>query len=263
VGDRLIVLVLTGIVCALFARGFVRLRRRGRGDHASYRRALLFAAAVGIGLAAVYSPLDHLGEEKLLSAHMLQHLLLGDLVPVLVVLSLRGPLSLALLPGRALAVLRPLGFLLRPSFAFAVWASALALWHVPTLYDAVLERHLLHDLEHTTFFLGGVLVWMQLLGPARRGTLTPGRRLAYALALFVCTQALANVLVFSYRPLYPSYAEVTGRPFGLSAVGDQDLAALVMTLEQLATIGVFAWLTVRGLIRRTAVDPRSRHPLAV
>ena len=257
------ILVLTVVATALVARAFVRLRRRGRADHASLARVALYVAAVAVGLAAVFSPLDELGEEKLLSAHMLQHVLLGDLVPLLLVLALRGPLSLAVLPARVLSALRPLAVLLRPSVAFCFWASALALWHVPALYDSVLERPFLHEVEHATFFVGGVLVWSQLVGPQRRGSLGAGRRLAYALVLFVCTQSLANVLVFSYRPLYPSYAHVGSRPLGLSALGDQDAAALVMMLEQLITLGTFCWLGVRAMIRRESVARDGRHPLAV
>ena len=70
---------------ALFAQGFLRLRRRGRRDHASPRRAALFALGTVIAVVALVSPLDAIGEEQLLSAHMLQHVVIGDLVPALVI----------------------------------------------------------------------------------------------------------------------------------------------------------------------------------
>src|SRR5204862_8351802 len=71
----------------LFLRGFVRLRRRGRTDHAGFGRLVLFAA----GLACGTLPLVALGDARL-SDHMLEHMLIADAVPVLILLALRGPL---------------------------------------------------------------------------------------------------------------------------------------------------------------------------
>lgn len=262
----MLVLVAISVALALFGRAFGRLRERGRRDHAGWSRALLFLAAVGIAAAALISPLDRIAETRLLSAHMLQHVLIGDLVPVLLLLAVRGPLLFFLLPVWALRRLRrlhPLGVLLRPSAAFVVWAAFLAVWHVPSVYDATLESTPLHDLEHVCFVLGGLLVWTQLIDPTRRGALSTNAKLGYALLLFVSSQALANVLVLSYRPLYPVYAAVASRPFGLTAVGDQDAAGLVMMLEQFATLGAFALITLRARFRQAVVVGPERHPFAV
>ena len=91
--------VLAGAVVALalYAQASVRLRRRGRRAH-----PFLFATGVAVGALAVVSPLDAVAEDQLLSAHMAQHLLLGDVAPILIVLGLRGPVSFFLLPALAL-----------------------------------------------------------------------------------------------------------------------------------------------------------------
>ena len=146
--------------------------------------------------------------------------------------------------------------------SFVVWATALGVWHVPPLYDAVLTRPLLHELEHATFFLGGLLVWVQLVDPARRGALSSNAKLAYAGALLVCGQALANVLLLRFSPLYPSYAASGERLFGFSALGDERAAALVMMVEQLATVGAFVILTLRSRARVPLVLASDRHPFA-
>jgi cytochrome c oxidase assembly factor CtaG len=261
----LLILISIALALALFGRAFGRLRGRGRLDHAGLDRVGLFLAAVGIASAALISPLDEVAETELLSAHMLQHVLIGDLVPVLLLLAVRGPLLFFLLPPAALRILRRLawlGVLLRPSVAFLVWAGSLAIWHVPAIYDAALRHQVLHDAEHVSFAVGGILVWAQLIDPARRRSLTSGGKLAYALLLFVAAQALANVLVLSYRPLYPTYAALTDRPFGLSAIGDQDTAGLVMMAEQFATLGTFALLTLRMRFRQAVAVIGERHPFA-
>lgn len=86
-----------GIV--LFLQGFLRLRRRGRRDHASLAQLVLFLAAVGVVLLALMSPLDPIGDRYLLSAHMLQHLVLFDAAPVLLLLALRRPLLFFVIPA--------------------------------------------------------------------------------------------------------------------------------------------------------------------
>jgi putative membrane protein len=229
---------------ALFGQAFVRLRRRGRKDHAGWDRAALFTIAVAIGTLALVSPLDYVGEEYLLSAHMLQHVIIGDLAVALAIVALRGPLVFFLIPAAVLGALARLdwlrtglAFLLRPKVAFALWAIVIAAWHVPAAYDYTLTHQVVHDLEHLSFVVVGVLVWVQLVDPARRRDLSLVGRLALAIALFAAGQVLADVLIFAQQPLYGSYAEQPDRLLGLSPLEDQRLAGLVMMVEQLLTLG--------------------------
>ena len=262
------VLAGAGLALVLFGQAWVRLRRRGRADHAGVGRALLFVAAVALGTLALVSPLDAIGEEYLLSAHMLEHVLIGDAAVALALLALRGPLTFFLLPGWLLGLLarvRPLRsflrWLLRPKVAFAVWAAVFAGWHYPPAYDYVLDHRAVHDLQHVTFVLAGVLVWTQLVDPARRGELRRPGRIALAVALFACGQILADVLVFSFDPLYPAYAGQDERLRGLSPLADQRLAGIVMMVEQAVTLGAcIAVLVVashREVLRREARESRA------
>jgi cytochrome c oxidase assembly factor CtaG len=212
-------------------------------------RLALAALAAAIALGALRG-LDG-AADSMLSAHMLQHMLIGDVVPLLLVLAVRGAR-----PQRALRLAT------RPAFAFAFWVCAVALWHIPAAYDRALESEPLHVFEHVTFLIGGLLVWTALLDPARRGVLPGWRRFGYALALLAASGVLANVLILSYRPLYPSYAQATSNALGLSPVGDQNLAALVMMLEQLATVGTVTVLSARRQLRGAVVEQPQRHPLA-
>jgi cytochrome c oxidase assembly factor CtaG len=248
----LTVLIPAALMAVLFAQAFARLRRRGRTDHASWWRAVLFAVGLAAGVCALVSPLDQLGEDELLSLHMLQHVLLGDVAPAFVLLALRGPLLFFLLPAAVLApiarsrrVRAVLGTLTRPRVAFALWAVNLAVWHVPVIYDSVLTRPLLHDFEHLCWLLAGVLVWTLLIDPAGHGHLTTGGRIALAVALFACGQILTDVLVFSFTPLYPAYQGA----YGISAVTDQQLAGLVMMTEQLLMLGTLVALLLRPRLR--------------
>ena len=251
------------LALVLFGQAWVRMRRRGRADLAGVDRALLFVAAVAVGTLALVSPLDAVGEEYLLSAHMLEHVVIGDAAVALALVALRGPLTFFLLPGwalRPLARMRPLRaflrFLLRPKVSFAVWAGVLAGWHYPRAYDYVLDHRVVHDLQHVTFVLAGVLVWTQLVDPARRAELRRSGRIALAVALFACGQILADVLIFSFDPLYHAYAAQDERLLGLSALADQRLAGIVMMVEQAVTLGTCVALLLvashREVVRREA-----------
>jgi cytochrome c oxidase assembly factor CtaG len=238
------VLAGAALALALFGQAFVRLRRRGRKDHAGWDRAALFALAVALGTLALVSPLDYIGEEYLLSAHMLQHVIIGDLAVALAVVALRGPLTFFLLPAVVLGRLARLmwlrsglRFLLNAKVAFVLWALVIAAWHVPAAYDYTLAHQVVHDIEHLSFVIVGLLVWIQLVDPARRRDLGLAGKLALAIALFAAGQILADILIFSMRPLYPSYADQPVRLLGLSPLQDQRLAGIVMMLEQLLTLG--------------------------
>ncbi|HVZ21240.1 MAG TPA: cytochrome c oxidase assembly protein, partial [Vicinamibacterales bacterium] len=106
---------------ALYAARAARLRRRGRPVAA--RRVACFAAGMLVLVLALVSPIDAIGEERLFWMHMLQHVLLGDVAPLLVVLGLTGPL---LRPVLALPGVVRLRVLAHPLVALPLWAVDLA-----------------------------------------------------------------------------------------------------------------------------------------
>jgi cytochrome c oxidase assembly factor CtaG len=249
------VLVAAALAAALFAQGWLRLRRRGRADLAGWARAGLFGLGLAVSVAALVSPIDSIGEDDLLSMHMLQHVLIGDLGPALMIAAVRGPLLVFLLPAPVLsAVARSpvrtiLSTLLRPRIAFGLWAANLAVWHIPSLYDTALTHPLLHDLEHACWVLAGMLVWTLLVDPGSHGRLRVGGRVALAVAMFACGQVLTDVLVFTFHGLYPAY----GGAYGLSAHTDQQLAGVAMMVEQLVTLGTVVFLLLRPRLRHARV----------
>jgi cytochrome c oxidase assembly factor CtaG len=239
-----IVLAGAGLTLLLFAQAFLRLRRRGRADHAARSRLLLFSAAVALGTLPLVSPLDEVGDSYLLSGHMLQHVLIGDAAPALALVALRGPLLFFLLPStllRRLARLgrlrRALAFLLRARVSLAAWMLVIGAWHVPAAYDYALSHETVHDFEHLCFIAVGLLAWTQLVDPARRNSLRPSQRLGCMIAMCAFALSLGSILLAT-APLYPSYAHQTPGLFGSSPSLDQQLAGLVMIGEQLTALGL-------------------------
>jgi cytochrome c oxidase assembly factor CtaG len=250
------VLVPAIIALLLFAQGWRRLRRRGRSDLADWKRAALFAAGLLVVLAGLVSPIHTLGENHLLWVHMLQHVLIGDLGIALIVVAVRGPLLVFMLPPRVLGpiardrdVRAILSFLLRPKVAFVLWAANLAVWHIPSLYDHAVLHLWLHDLEHACWMLAGLLVWTLLIDPGSHRRLTTAGRIALGAAMFGAGQVLTSVLVFAFHTLYPIYRG----SYGVSALTDQKLAGIVMMVEQLLVLGTFAYLLLRPRVRRASL----------
>jgi cytochrome c oxidase assembly factor CtaG len=248
------VIVPAAVALALFAQGWLRLRRRGRKDLADWKRAVLFTAGLLVILAGLLSPIHSYGEHDLLFVHMLQHVLIGDLGIALVVFAVRGPLLVFLLPPALLVPLAKsdlrgvLSFLLRPPVAFTLWAANLAIWHIPRLYIEAILHPALHNLEHACWIAAGLLVWTLLIDPGSHHRLTVGGRVALAVAMFACGLVLSDVLIFSFHPLYPLYRGA----YGISAYTDQQFAGVVMMVEQLLVLGTLVFFLLRPRFRHTS-----------
>jgi putative membrane protein len=247
-----VVITAAALSAGLFAQGWLRLRRRGRPDLASWWRVVLFALGLAAALAGLVTPIHSIGEHHLLSVHMLQHVLIGDLSPALLVTAVRGPLLVFLIPARVLGPLARgplrtvLGVLLQPRVTFGLWAANLAVWHVPRLYDAALFHPVLHDVEHACWVISGLLIWTLLVDPGAHRRLSVGGRVATAAAMFAAGQVLTDVLVFTYHVIYLPYGKSA---YGLSPVTDQQLAGVVMMVEQLLTLGTLVALLLRPRFR--------------
>jgi cytochrome c oxidase assembly factor CtaG len=262
-----LVLLAAAVAIAFFAQGWRRLHRR-RPELAPWTRWPLFLAGVAIVVVGIVSPLDAVAEEYLQSAHMLQHVLIADLGVALALVAVRGPLSLFFLPRDLLAPLarrewlrRSLSFLLQPRVAVALWIGVLVAWHVPALYEAALDNPLVHRVEHLSFVVVGALVWALIVDPTGHGRLTLNGRIGLAVLLFWVGQLLAYAFVFSFRPYYGVYAHQPERLLGLTPLGDQKLAGVVMMVEQVLTLGVAILVLVLAARRSRPLPAPTPEPV--
>jgi putative membrane protein len=217
-----------------------RIRLVGSVDPEWRRRGACFVAGVA-SIAAVLSPAIDTWADRLLWVHMLQHVVLMSFVPPLIVL---GAPWIPVWRGLPLGVRRPVarfavglpaivraafGSLRNPYVAFVLASVVLAVWHLPALYDLTLRSDAVHYTEHALFIATGLLFWLQVLdSPPLHPRLTALWRAGYATAGAATGWVLALVLAFAQTPIYPAYAALTRRPGGISALGDQQLAAGVM-----------------------------------
>jgi cytochrome c oxidase assembly factor CtaG len=231
----------TLLIGLLYARRVRTLREAG--SPVAAWRLWCFGSSLFLVLVALVSPIDEFGEEQFLFMHMIQHILLGDLAPLLFVLGLTGPIlrPILSLPG----VLR-LRFLLHPLVALPLWALDLYIWHIPFLYQAALHHSAVHALEHFGFFAFGAVMWSPVVevlpGPEWFGT---GAKLGYVLLVRLVETILGNVFIWSGKVFYPFYEHPVNQ-WGISALSDQQIAGAAMMVEgSIVTLGVLAWLFLK------------------
>jgi cytochrome c oxidase assembly factor CtaG len=168
----------------------------------------------------------HLGLHYLLSAHLLQNVILAEWAPLLVVLGVSGPMAAALSGAEVWRVLT------HPAVALPLWLVDYFAWHVPALYQAALGTHtwLVH-VEHACYFATGILMWWPLVQDEPR-RLASGARAAYAFAAFLLASPLGLLLALVPKPVYDFYVDARPRVWGLSALADQQIAGVTMASEQ-------------------------------
>jgi cytochrome c oxidase assembly factor CtaG len=201
-------------------------------------RAGVFLSGLGFIWIALASPLDALNE-LLLTAHMLQHMLLMMVAPPLILLGAPLIPFVRGLPGRV--VRRSIGSFLNWPAAERIGhvlanpiAGALAMglvmfvWHTPRVYELALRSEGWHEVEHTTFFFVSLMFWWPVVLPwPSRGQWPRWAIVPYLLVADLQNTALSAILAFSDRVLYRSYADAP-RLFALSALQDQVAAGAFM-----------------------------------
>jgi putative membrane protein len=230
--------VLIGVVAvgAVYIAGFRRARTPRERHPPGYGRLALFLGGLLVVVIALISPVDKLGEQ-LLVMHMLQHVLLLDIAPILLILGLTRVL-LRPVTRRVQAIEQRAGIFAHPVFAALLYIGFMWLWHVPALYDAALRHSGIHAIEHICFGAAGTLYWWHLLSPIRnRHRLTGLGPIAYMVGTKLLVGALGVALAFDPHAIY-SFYEHGPRFWGLSAVNDQSLAGLLMALEQSIVMGI-------------------------
>jgi len=201
-------------------------------------RQACFASGLALIAIALFSPIGHISEELVL-AHMVEHLMIGDLAALLLVLGLTRSLLQPALSIRAFDRLRVLA---HPLVAFPLWATNLFLWHIPALYQDAYGTAPIHAVEHASFLLFGCLLWMPVFGPLPKPRwFGAAWQVAYVIATRFTGAILGNVLMWSGTVLYPIYAPGE-RFWGIAPIADQSTAGVIMMVEgTFLAIAALAW----------------------
>lgn len=191
-------------------------------------------------------------DEQLLSLHMAQHLLIGDLAAPFLLLGVRSPLLLFYLPRPALVLLarrralrRAFRVLRRPLVALPLYVLTVYAWHYSSLFEGAVRHPMLHAVQHGAFMAANLLLWWPVIEPQRRRMGGQLWKIGYLFAARMSTMFLGMVFLFARGVLY---ADVYGRGLreGIGAHADQQAAGgMMMTLDivvLVVTVSWFFWL---------------------
>jgi putative membrane protein len=220
----------------VYLRRWLRLRRHEHDNPEGWRAgSFVFGLFfIWIATASPLAALDH----KILTAHMVQHLLLLTLAPPLILLGMpRKPAAHGLLqqslPGvgrrwRSEPMPRFASLVTHPALCWFAAAGALVVWHIPSVFMLGLRSEMWHGAEQASFLATGLLFWSPVVRPWQNRAKWPESSIL--LYLFLATlpcDILSGFLVFCDRVVYPVFLS-SPRSFGLSALEDQQCAGALM-----------------------------------
>jgi len=243
--EVIIVLLIFG---PLFTLGWRRLRaisgpaKNWRSLGARWRPVLYISGLLVIGIALM-SPIEVL-VQQLFFVHMIQHLLLIMVAPILLLLPNPMPFVLWGLPtsarltvggwlnsilNKGSATGRILRKLTNPLAVWFIMITFIIGWHDPNMYNAALRNDLVHDIEHVSMFIAGMLFWWTVTGagPRLHKNLSRPAKIAFVLAAIPPNMALGVVLSFAQQPIYSYYSDMP-RLWGISVMNDQRISGIVM-----------------------------------
>lgn len=235
-----------GLTALIYLRGWILMRWAGV-PFLPLWRAVSFLLGLLLLWIALASPLDTFSG-FIITAHMLQHMLLMMVAPPLILLG--APLiplvrGLPVFAAREFAgpflnwrVATRIGnALIHPLVALLSMGTVMFAWHTPRLYELALASSSWHEFEHACFFLASLVFWWPVIQPWPSRSRRPRWMLVpYLLIGDLQNTTLSAILALSDGVVYPSYASMP-RLLGLSALHDQAAAGAIMWV-----IGGFAFV---------------------
>ena len=246
----------------VYIRGWFAIRKT-RPEHFPTWRLWAFLSGLGTIWLAVGSPMDGFAD-ALLSAHMVEHIMLMSFAPPLMLLGnpsvpfLRGlprPITVHVLgPLLRWRGLRHFGhFLVTPAAAWIIWNVLLLGWHVPAAYNFALNNEHWHDCEHICFVFGSLLFWWPLIRPWPTDARYPGWfMLPYLASAGIVNTALSAFLTFCGYPVYTYYVKHPN-PFGISPITDQITGGAIMWV-----VGMVVYLFPAVIVTMKLLEQESK-----
>jgi len=220
----------------LYLRGWLGIRRQGHGNVEGWRAGsfVLGLLFIWIATASPLAAFDH----EMLTAHMVQHLLLMTFAPPLILLGMpRRPLPHGSSERFLQAIGRPFrsgpmqqlaSVVTHPAFCWFAAAGTLVVWHIPSVFMLGLRSQMWHGIEQVSFLATGLLFWFPVVRPWQNKLKWPESSML--LYLFLATlpcDILSGFLVFCDRVVYGVFLS-SPASFGLTALEDQQCAGALM-----------------------------------
>lgn len=275
------IIIFLTLAAFLYTRGWVLLRRRTTRNKRKRRagqpypltavwRLISYLSGIFVIGIALLSPIDVLSGQ-LFFMHMIQHLLLISIAPVLLLLA--NPMAVTLwgMPHRArMFVGRGLSFVLNsdskyrdwirnatsPGIVWLMWVIVVVGWHDPGLYNLALQNEIVHNLEHITFFVVSMLYWWLVLGsgPRIHKQFSLIGRIAFVVLAIPPNMLTGMVIAFTPTPAYTHYVNMP-RIWNIDVMTDQAWAGVIMWEEGSMMYMIAALILIGQLVSQEDRKP--------
>jgi putative membrane protein len=241
------------VAAALYVIGVRRLHARGRSWPAN--RTVAFLSGLAVVLVATDSGIAAY-DTVLFSLHVVQHILLGMVAPLLLVLG--APITLALQAGSRSAQRRVLRFLhsspvrvlTHPLTAWLLFSTSIVTLYFTPLYELSLRNGWFHVATHGYFLLAGCLFLAHVVGldpiPHALGY---GARLLYVVVLLPFHTFVGVALLTMNTVIASGWYDQVDRTWGSGPLADQRTGAGLLWISGelfgLLCIGivVYQWMS--------------------
>ena len=261
------VLLSCALCAALYVRGLLRLRRRGR--RVGFWSALSFLLGLGLIYGVLQTYYDYLSQHMFF-VHRLQHLVLHHLGPLLIVIATPGPVLRAGLPMRwrrrgawvsgATAWRAGVRVLQQPIIAGALFVGLVYFWLTPSIHFTAMLDADRYRLMNWGMAIDGLLFWWLMLTPRRaqgRIAVSYGQRITILVVTGFLQLFLGAYITMSKTVLFDVYA-ICGRAWAVSPLTDQQLGGLFTWIPpaMMSLIGVL--IVIHHLLHDAERDDRER-----
>lgn len=225
------------------------------GPPVSLRKQVFFSLGLWTVFLSEGTPIHLISETYLFSVHMVQHILLTQIMPPLILL---GTPDWALRPLYNRKVTRLImKVLVNPVVALLAFNLIYSFWHMPVAYEAILYFHWFHAVQHAILVFTALMMWWPLCSPLPElPRLSHGGQMFYVFLLALCQIAAFGVITFAESVMYGFY-ERAPRLWGIDPQTDQQLAGIIMKVGGEA-IFILAWIII--FFRWVAREERKALP---
>jgi putative membrane protein len=234
-----LVLVAAAVVGYLYAVRRIGPHKVAPGsDPVTSKQMTWFLSGVAVLFVAAWWPIHDLAEESMFTFHMIEHLLIGLVVPPLLLLG--TPRWLAELIVENPRVLRVVQRLSRPVPAFFFYSLILVGIHWPAVNELMVTSDIAHFLIHLVFFISAMFMWMPVLSPLPAvPRISPPAQAFYLFLHSIIPTVPASFLTFGTKPIYKIY-DTFPKLWGFDTITDQTVAGLIMKL----VAGLYLWAII-------------------
>lgn len=212
-----------------------------------------------LGLWTIYlsegTPLHLISETYLFAGHMVQHILLTQVMPPLILLGTPGWFLRPIYNWKPTRLIMKV--LVNPAVALLAFNVIYSFWHMPFAYEATLYFHWFHGVQHAILVFTAMMMWWPICSQMKElPRLSEGVQMFYIFLLGISQIAVFGIITFAENVMYRFYANAP-RLWGIDPHVDQQLAGIIMKVGGMA-IFIIAWFII--FFRWVAREERTALP---